>query len=529
MNSAIFLPEQYKFYSNGTPDCGITSIEACLPNVDVNNHIYIHNSMLTYIIPDTSDKIDKMLNIISKYFNQLKSISIRAHEYPKHGKVIDEHGYTITGVSISKGLHKVVPMNKYYTNTDNSMYEYDIHSCVIALLNYQYYISDTPVDHAYDPDIVNPLSHVSHVNIIKTKKGTNNIVPVITKTNSTKYFGSVHNRNSKYIKELIKMCKYMIDICWKNDKYDISRVVYGIVLGSIYLSMPSSELSYHLNISRALMELSSLSYRRIFGVNGQVFMDSIHITSIDEHMETSEELPIKRIKPNEKIIGKRYVKRRRRLNNYVVYNSSNLLNPEFFVYDITNIDSGNRGWYSYSPKRIDVPRMFHIDIHNAYPSLYYSYTGKTIDKRDFGKIKCVDVYLYQKIRKEVEIKSRSILESFDNSLMYWKTDGGIVMCNNDKFIRDLKIRYPDLLVDEIIDTKQLFIHESIDIPNSLARTDLYNTRVFAYKVYTPDSIKIVYANQFDKHKNKILEHNDMLGLSKYNSNILSEILTNRKE
>jgi hypothetical protein len=277
------------------------------------------------------------------------------------------------------------------------------------------------------------------------------------------------------------------------------------------------------------MELSSLSYRRVFGVDGQVFMDSIHIESLDEQMETSEELPVKRINPNEKIIGKRYIKRRRRLNNHVVYDSSNLIDPEFFVYDVMNIDSGNRGWYSYSPKRIDVPRMFHIDIHNAYPSLYYSHTGKTIDKRDFGKIKCVDVYMYQKIRKEIEIKSRSILESFDNSLIYWKTDGGIIMCNNGDFIRDLKIRYPDLLVDEVIDTKQLFIHESIDIPNSLARTDLYNTRVFAYKVYTPDSIKIVYANQFDKHKNKILEHNDMLGLSKYNSNILAEILTNRKE
>ena len=84
-------------------------------------------------------------------------------------------------------------------------------------------------------------------------------------------------------------------------------------------------------------------------------------------------------------------------------------------------------------------------------------------------------------------------------------------------------------MDEIIDTKQLFIHESICIPKSLARTDLYNTRVFAYKVYTPNSIKIVYANQFDKYKDKVLEHNDMLGLSKYNSNILAEILINRKE
>ena len=106
----------------------------------------------------------------------------------------------------------------------------------------------------------------------------------------------------------------MIDICWNNDKYDISRVVYGIVLGSIYLSMPSFELSYHLNISRALMELSSLSYRGVFGFNGQVFMDSIHIISLDERMETSEELPVKRIKPNKKVIGKRYAKRRRRLN-----------------------------------------------------------------------------------------------------------------------------------------------------------------------------------------------------------------------
>lgn len=529
MNSAIFLPEQYKFYSNGTPDCGITSIETCLPNVDVNNHIYIHSSMLNYIIPDTPDKIDVMLGIVSKYFSQLKSISIKAHEYPKHGKVIDEHGYTITGVSISKGLHKVVPMNKYYPDIDDSLYEYDVHSCVIALLNYQYYLSDTPVTHACDQDVVNPLSHVPYVNIVKTKQGTNNIIPVMTKTSSTKYFGSIHNKNSKYIKELIKMCKYMIDICWKNDKYDISRVVYGIVLGSIYLSMPSSEFNYHINVSRALMELSSLSYRGLFGINGQVFMDSIHITSLKDNMKTSEELPVNRIKPNEKIIGERYVKRRRRLNTHSVYDISNLIDPEYFVYDIANIDSGNRGWYSYSPKRINVPRMFHIDIHNAYPSLYYSHTGKTIDKRDFGKIKCVDVYLYQKIRKEVEIKSRSILESFDNSLMYWKTDGGIVMCNNGDFVRDLKLKYPDLLVDEIIDTKQLFIHESIDIPSSLSRTDLYNTRVFAYKVYTPDSIKIVYANQFDKHKEKILEHNDMSGLSRYNSNILAEILTNRKE
>ena len=526
MNSAIFLPEQYKFYSNGTPDCGITSIEACLPNVDVNNHIYIHNSMLTYIIPDTSEQLDKMLTIVSKYFKQLKSISIKAHDYPKNGKVIDEHGYTIIGVSISKGLHKVVPMNRYYYKTDTTLYEYDIHACVIAMLNYQYYISDDRSVHVNDNEIVNPLSHVTSVEIVRNKDGFNNIVP---SRNSGKYLCSKYNRNSGDLKSLIKACKVIIKSCWKDHKYDISRLVYGIVLGSIYLSMPSSNLNYHLNVSRALMELSSYEFIRVHDVRGPVLMDSIHLHKLNDDMKSSELLPVKRILPIDKIIGERYVKRRRRLNNHTVYDLSNFIDPEFFVNDLTNTDSGNRGWYSYSPKKLGVNRIFHLDIHNAYPSLYYNQTGKTINKKDFGKIKCVDIYLYQSIRKEIEVRSRSILDSFENELLYWKTDGGIVMCEDDKFMDILKIKYPDLLIDEIIDTQQLYIHYSIQIPESLERTDLYRTRVFAYKVFTPDSIKIVYANQFEKHKDKILEYNDMLGLSRYNSNLLSEILIHRKE
>jgi flagellar motor switch protein FliM len=74
MNSAIFLPEQYKFYSNGTPDCGITSIEACLPNVDVNNHIYIHNSMLTYIIPDETNYRNAIESLIQKSQIPVKAV-----------------------------------------------------------------------------------------------------------------------------------------------------------------------------------------------------------------------------------------------------------------------------------------------------------------------------------------------------------------------------------------------------------------------------------------------------------------------
>lgn len=525
MTSAIYIPNKYKFYSNGEPTFGITSIEACIPGVDVEDHIYIHSMMLDYIIPDTIEQLNKLLYITDDIFHSLKKLSIEAHDYVKYGKKIDEHGYTVAAVSISNGIHNVEPLNNYHPQFDESIYEYDVHSCVLAMMNYQYYFSNKKSNHQCDSDIVNPLCDVTSVMLRKTKNGYS-MHPV---DNGGIYLCSRINRNSYVLKKLINKAKRLIEHCYTKYDYDISRLVYGIILGSIYISMPTPEFRFHLNISRALMELSSLRLIHNNDISGLVFMDSVHVNSLLPEMETTENLPISRIKPIDKVIGKRYIKRRRRLVKNIVYNEDNFYSPEHFVLDVVNLDSGDRGWYSYSPKRLKISRLFHIDIHNAYTSLYFKYTGKIINKREFGKIKCVDIYLYQKIRKEVEMKSRDILSSFENNLMYWKTDGGITLCENDDFVVLLKTKFPDILVDEIIDTIPMYIHHSIDIPKQLSRTDIFKTRLFAYKVITRDSIKIVYANQFEKYKDIVLDHNGMIGLRMYNSNLLSEVLTNRKD
>lgn len=525
MTSAIYIPNKYKFYSNGEPTFGITSIEACIPNVSVEDHIYIHSMMLDYIIPDTIEQLDKMLYVVDNIFYQLKSLSIEAHDYVKHGKKIDEHGYTVSAVSISTGIHNVEPLNNYYPQFDDSVYEYDIHSCVLAMMNYQYYFSTNGSTHYKDQDIVNPLCDVSSIVLKKTKNGYS-MHPV---DNGNLYLCSKLNKNSSILKKLLTKCKSLIDYCYMTYNYDVSRLVYGVVLGSIYISMPTPEFRFHLNVSRALMELSSFQLVYNKDISGLVFMDSVHVNYLLPNMETTENLPVTRIKPVKKVLGKRYVKRRRRTISTIVYDECKLHNSGNFVLDVINVDSGYRGWYSYSPKRLKVSRLFHIDIHNAYTSLYFKYTGKLINKKEFGKIKCVDIYLYQKIRKEVEMKSKDILSSFENNLMYWKTDGGITLCENDNFIMSLKTKFPDIVVDEIIDTTPLYIHKTIEIPKQLSRTDIYKTRLFAYKVTTRDSIKIVYANQFDKYKDIVLDYNGMIGLRMYNSNLLSEVLTNRKD
>ena len=131
--------------------------------------------------------------------------------------------------------------------------------------------------------------------------------------------------------------------------------------------------------------------------------------------------------------------------NSLVFDSKYLYDPEQFVKiyrsDIDSYSKNNsliRGWCSYSTKDLNIGRLFHIDIHNAYPHEYYNITGKTIDKARFGTVKCLDIELYQSIRKSVAEKSSAILSSFENTLIYWRTDGGIVLVENDKVMKELK-------------------------------------------------------------------------------------------
>lgn len=499
----------------------ISTLDCCYPGLDIEEHIFLPNHILDYI----NDGSDDVLKYGDIFFADLKSLSMMGNNLVKHGRLIDSNtGFTVNAISISKGLGKNI--RPLQTSRSYHRFEYDVHACVIAMLNYQYYFSKDKSQHYNDPVVENPLRNVEKVYV----SANNNSTTILPRKDGNMYLCSRKNKNSELYTGILKYCRLIISRCWYKYGYDISRLVYGVLLGSIYICMPSSEYNRHMNISRTLMQISS--YNEIFEGNvlGSVFFDSINFINnsiLNNLRESGVELRPK--DPTKRVIGRRYIKFNEN-ENVSVFEYGMTTEPEQFVKDITNVTSGNLGWYTYSPITMKLDkRMFHIDIHSAYPVRYYKETGKTISKSDFGKLKCGNIYLYQKIRKEIEVYSNEILNSFEHELLYWKTDGGIVLVDNDDFIKELKMKFPDIAVEEIIDTKPMMIHPSIGIPESLKNTTLYKSRVFAYKVYKQDSITIVYANMFEKHKDSILDFNDMSGLSKYNANLLSEVLTNRRE
>lgn len=520
---SVYNTELGLFVSNSNEiDKYIAPLDSHYPGVSIDNAIYLPSHMIDYIYPD---ELEPFLEFGDKYFNKLRMLSRLSNKYAQMGRTIDTNlGYSVNSVNIFKGIRKQIIPDR--TTYDNHKFEYDVHAFVVSILNYQYYLSDTNSVHHNDEILTNPLRDVTKVSVLSNGNSARLVPPIGI---NEKYLCSRPHNNNKYYKDLVTLCRNIIKDCYINYNYDISRLVYGVMLGSIYVCLSTNDYNRYINISRSLMQLSSYNEVISNKVYGSIFFDSVNFTdtSMIKHLN-SKGVSLRPTDPTSLVIGKRYI-RRKKTTNVDVVNSNYVQKPESFVKDITNVASGNLGWYSYSPIKMNLEkRMFHVDIHSAYPVRYHKYTGKIISKRDFGKLKCTDIVMYQKIRKEIEEYSNLILDSFEHELLYWKTDGGVVLADNDDFIDTLRINFPDVVIEEIIDTIPLRIHDSVEIPDSLKNTELYKTRVFAYKVFNPNSIHIVYANMFETYKDTVLEHNDMLGLSRYNANLLSEILINRR-
>ena len=539
-NVALFIPDLNKFYSKDRPTKAITTVDSYVDGLDVKDMIYLYDGILdSYFIKNNNIcDVDKYLEIIGERWQEFYDLSKYARNYYKRKAYKPEDlDYYVNCVALSKKIN-AMPFPRDKWESKDFVYEYDVHACLPAMLMFTYYLSEDCSVHAEHPSCVNPMKNVHEVTYVKTNSGTY-LVPYVGQKNCKKYYlCSKLNKNCEMYSDLLRFAKSLITNVYKEYKVDIHRIVYGILLGSLLLVLPSKERIKTLSVARSLMQLSSW-HAQLFEINEHSldhWYDAVYLQSYHKKMETTElDLKAKYILPYKKVPGQRYLSRHKVANYSLVFDSKYLYDSEQFVkiyrLDIDSYSKNNsllRGWCSYSTKDLNIGRLFHIDIRNAYPHEYYNITGKTIDKARFGTVKCLDIELYQSIRKSVAEKSSAILSSFENTLIYWRTDGGIVLVENDKFMKDLKIKYPDLLVEEIYETTPLFLHESLVIPEKLKNTDIASTRLFGYKVYTADGDRIEFVNNFENLKERILKENNLLELKNYAPSILVNVLTHRR-
>lgn len=541
-NVALYIPDLNKFYSKGRPTKAITTIDCYFDGLDVKDMIYLSEDILdSYFIKNKNIcDIDKYLEIIGERWLEFYGLSQYARSYYKRTSYKPEGlDYYVNCAALSKGIH-VVPFPRNKWESKDFVYEYDVHACLPAMLMFTYYLSEDCSVHAEHPSCVNPMKNVHEVTYMKTQSGTH-LVPYIGQKNCKKYYlCSKINKNYEMYSDLLRFAKCLITNVYKEHKVDIHRIVYGVLLGSLLLVLPTKEKIKTMEVARSLMQLSSW-HAQLFEINEHSldhWYDAVYLKSYHKKMETTElSLKARYIMSYKKVPGQRYLSKHRIANYSLVVDSKYLYDSEQFVKIYkTDIDGCScskngiplRGWCSYSAKDLNIGRLFHIDIHNAYTSLYYKITNKKIDKTRFGILKCTDIELYQSVRKSISEKSSDILNSFENTLIYWRTDGGIVLAKDDKFVEELCIKYPDLLVEEIYETTPLFLHESLIIPEKLKHCDIKLTRLFGYKVYTANGDRIEFVNNFKNLKEDILKANNLLELKNYAPSVLAEVLTHRR-
>lgn len=543
-NVALYMPDLNKFYSKDRPTKAITTVDSYLEGLKPKDTIYLNDDILeSYFIRGNSlSNIDKYLEIIGENWTNFWSLSYLGRNYYKErSKNVgdDNMSYYVHCTMLSKGI-KAVPFQTAKYESKDFKYEYDVHACLPAMLMFTYYLDDKESTHATHPLCENPLKDVHEVTFQEINS-CQHIVPYIGQKNCKKqYLCSKVNTHAENYRKVLQQAKMMIESIYRKYKVDVHRIVYGTILGSLLLSLPNAERIKDMNIAISLMQLASTKLMRDELIKHSLssWYDAVYLKSYDRKMETTcKDLRARYIPCYKKIPGKRYLDHHRVKCHSLIFNPENLYDsedytqiyiPDYSVYEKKQNKDLRRGWCSFSAKELNIGRMFHIDIHNAYPNLYYKITGKTIDKKAFGKLKCVDINLYQEIRQEISERSIKILSEFDNTLLYWRTDGGIVLAKDDKFIKDLLIKNPDLLVEEIYETTPLYLDETLKIPDKLKNSDISKSRLFAYKVYTNTGDRIEFVNNFKEHRDKILKANDLLALRDYSSSVLSEILTHRR-
>lgn len=373
---------------------------------------------------------------------------------------------------------------------NNHMYEYDVHGAFASMLMYKYYFSEVDEGHACHDLCVNPLRNVHNVSI---SDGS-----VTLSYDSKTYLCSTLSDISTLYSSLIESCYRLIDRCWDELKIDCSHLVYSIVVSQILKTLHNDHKKRTIQMYTMLLTLSSQQI--LLEKDDPNFYNYFCDAVICKNRE--EITP-----PSDKTLGERYYK--------IVGRKPILFGQDVesmnVVQDFQNVKSYGFGWASYDVSHIenfdmDEYSMYHIDIKDAYPSRLYNKTKMVLNKKQFGVVKRYDSRLFQSVRLDVSETSLKIFDRLGiENVVYWKTDGGIVVVPKDIKVEWLLSDLPSLHIDKVLKSSKVSFPDNIDIPEHLESK--HDKMTWAYKVTTERSTNLYWANGYEPRIQEILEHN----------------------
>lgn len=499
---ALYINEADKLVCNGKPTYCITNFSLQAEDVPADKTFYLEDEFVNHIVNHyTLDQLDTIFN--SFYYHTLNSIYALADKV--HNVPNDNDTLLPYSPNTKFGHNKISPL---IVSNMAHKYEYDVHAAYASMLMFQYYISDKDEGHEEYGDYIEPKANgkyrmvklcenpLKDVRSIRISDGhiLNN-----EEKESELYLCSRRARCYKEYMAVLRMARDLISDCWRDLKIDCSHLVYALIISQVMKSMYSKSKVATIRIFDALLQLSSIktlkeNTDKYFGY----YSDAVFCNKEYSNTKVSSKLP-----------GKRYYKKVNNLKSPVTH----LETPSVrVVQDFHDVDSYGLGWASFDKKHLigydlDNYEMYHVDMKSAYPSRYYQETDKYIDKKSFGKVKCFDSILYQKIRLQVSSDSLEIFKRVGReNVVYWKTDGGICLVKKgvDPYI--LLDGICQLRIDKIISSDPMFLPEWIEFPEDNHKV----SRLYAYRVMLEEGVvKYHWANLYEDCIENILNYNGM--------------------
>ena len=507
---ALNVPGSSEFISNGTPSYCITNFSFQADGVPYDRTLYLENDFVRHIYNNIS--LDKLDIVMSNYYNRINIIYEMAETIVRRKTKSKDFNYINPFSRMRKS--NITPVVMYNTK---HYYEYDVHSAFASLIMYKFFVSDKNEGHVSLTNCMNPLKEVHFVKYVG-----DNIMLCSEEDPDRLYLCSTLMNNHKDYSKLLGMCRIIISDCWNTDKIDCSHLVYSIVVSQVFKSLYSKQKESITKLYHSLLQISSIKYfmdnrndTNIFGC----YSDAVFVHKPD----------YKQVSITEKVIGCRYYK----YSLSKVNNRSSLNWPSHSVVtDIHKATSYGFGWASFDVSHIknrdtENTVMYHVDIKDAYPSRLFNYVGETIDKRMFGTVKCTNSRLYQRIRLEVSEISRKIFNIVGiENVIYWKTDGGIILLDKSIDLYALLSGTGLLHIDKVISSKVVKLPDWVKLPENITGHAL-TSRVWAYNVKTDTSSNLHWANGYEEKMPEIFRYNGMKIPDDYTTlDIYEEFITN---
>ena len=498
---ALYIAEVGKLVCNDDPTYCITNFGVQAENVPVCDTFYLEDEFVNHIVNHyTLDQLDTIFN--SHHYHTLESIYTLADRL--YNASNDNDVLLAYSPNTKFGHRRISPLD--VSNVEHK-YEYDVHAAYVAMLMFQYYISDKDEGHegyGYyieqrpngDYKIIdvceNPLKDIHAVNI------SNGHIFNTENEDTGLYLCSKRVGYYEEYTVILRIAKELIRECWRDLNIDCSHIVYAFIISQVMKSMYSKSKRSTIRTFDALLQLSSIkvwteNLDKYFGY----YSDAVFCNKKYSDTTVPNRLP-----------GKRYYKRVNNFKSPVNHLETTSIRV---VQDFHKVNSYGLGWASFDRKHLvdydlDNYDMYHVDMKSAYPSRYYNKTGNEIDKRNFGKIKCFNSRLYQDIRLQVSKDSLEIFKRVKiENVVYWKTDGGICLVkkgtNPDLLLGDIC----QLHIDKIIFSKQVVLPEWIKIPEHLHKY----SRIYMYDVRTDTKDELYWANLYESCIEEILDYNNI--------------------